>query len=824
MRRALTRASLAALGLAVVSAVAAYVYFRQSLPTIDGSIGVAGITAPVEIVRDADAIPHILGATREDALFGLGYVHAQDRLWQMEFQRRIGFGRLSEIFGDVTVPEDRFLRTVGFGRAARAAWAQLPSDARAAVEAYIGGVNAFIGAHRGRQLPPEFTLLRIAPEPWSGPDVLVWVKMMAWDLSENYRFELMRRDLSVRVGHERVAELMPPYPDDALTILSGGPAVAGRFGPASPPRHAPGAIARAAGALWSDRFADTRGAHRPEGLGSNNWVVDGTLTASGRPLLANDPHLGTQIPSLWYLAHLSAPDFDVAGATLPGLPAVAIGRNRFIAWGETNVGADVQDLYIERLDEVSGTAEFRGLQEPLRLTTETIAVKGGPSVAVTVRSTRHGPIVSDALNANDGRAEPLPPLALRWTALDDDDRTLAAFLRLNQARNWTEFTSALRDLVSPSQNFVYADTAGHIGYYASGRIPVRSLGDGSVPVPGWDGQHEWSGWVPFDELPHAYDPPSHFIVTANNRPAPGTYPHLIALEYPNPYRAERITELVRSKGELTPDDFRAIQADTRSPHARALVPLLLAHVEPESALDRQAAEALRAWNFEATEDSAAAAIFEAWFLQLAPAIVGDELGDALRVYQGRFSYITRFLASVLRGAREGSDPAESPWCDDTRTPMRESCTQVVTRALHDGVLALSRTLGGDPKTWRWDAAHRVRFPHQGFDPVPALRRLFSRSMPNGGDWSTVNVGGVDAGRPFEQTAIPGYRQILDLSPAADNRFIDAVGQSGHVLSRHYDDFLEDWHEVRHRRMRTSRDDIERGAMGHLRLVPAGASR
>ena len=560
-----------------------------------------------------------------------------------------------------------------------------------------------------------------------------------------------------------------------------------------------------------------------EALGSNNWVVDGTLSASGKPLLANDPHLGAQIPSLWYLAHISWGEVDVIGATLPGAPAVAIGRNRFVAWGETNVAADVEDLFRERLDATGRFAEFRGAQEPLQLIPETIQIKGAPSVQLQVRVTRHGPLMSDAINANNAesprepRPAPLEPLAFRWTALDPQDTTIVSFLALNEARNWDDFTAALRDFVVPSQNFVYADVNGHIGYYAPGRIPVRASGDGSLPAIGWSGEAEWTGWVPFEELPHTYDPPEHFIVTANNRPAPSTYPHLIGLEWTEPYRAQRITDLLRRKAKLTADDFAAIQADTFSLHADTLLPLLLKNVPQPNASDEPAIAMLRGWTRDARGDSGAAALFQAWLLHLTPAIAGDELGPILTAdYMGpdRSSFVARFLAKTLASP-------DSAWCDDVRTPVREMCQDAVVTALHAAVADLTRQLGGDMSRWRWDAVHRAVFPHQGLDSVSLLRPLLSRSMPHGGDWSTVNVGAVVANHPYDQHSISGYRQIVDLSPANDSRFLDAVGESGHPLSRHYDDFLADWVAVRHRPMRMERKAVEAGAIGHLRLVPVG---
>jgi len=602
---------------------------------------------------------------------------------------------------------------------------------------------------------------------------------------------------------------------------------------------------------WSNAFALSLSAGDPsvrnfllgnartEALGSNNWVVDGTLTASGKPLLANDPHLGTRLPSTWYLAHVVAGDFEIIGATLPGTPAVALGRNRFIAWGATNVAPDVEDLYRERLDDAGKFAEFRGAREPVTIVPETIAIKGGATVHLDVRVTRHGPLISDAINANSAaqkrepRPPPVEPLAFRWTALDDEDSTLVSFLKLNEAHNWDQFTSALRDFVVPSQNFVYADVDGHIGYYAPGHIPIRAKGDGSQPAEGWTGDAEWTGWIPFDELPHLYDPPEHFIVTANHRPAPPGYPYFLGLEWPEPYRAQRVRDLiggVRPQPEAqagngrpphdprgTPgfisDDFARMQGDTVSLHAKTLLPLLLAHAHPDAEPDQRAIVMLRAWNDNASGDSAAAAIFSAWFLQLAPTLAGDEIGPlALESYQGRFSFITRFVINTLA-------TNDTRWCDDVRTEKKETCDEAVTAALRKGVSDLTARLGSDMTRWRWDTVHQAVFPHQGLDSLGALRPFVSRSVPNGGDWSTVNVGPVAADTPFEQHTVPGYREIIDLSPANDSRFLDAVGQSGHLLSKHYADFLRDWQAVKHRKMRMARPQIEQGAIGHLTLKP-----
>jgi penicillin amidase len=447
---------------------------------------------------------------------------------------------------------------------------------------------------------------------------------------------------------------------------------------------------------------------------------------------------------------------------------------------------------------------------------------------VDVRISRHGPLVSDAINATNAlaRTEPKPapiePLAFRWTALDDEDNTIVAFQRLNEAKNWSDFTQALRLFVVPSQNFVYADIDGHIGYYAPGRIPIRASGDGSMPAEGWTGKMEWIGWIPFEELPHTFDPPSHFIVTANNRPVAADYPHFLALEYHEPFRAQRITDLIRGRHKMTPDDFRGIQSDTLSLHARSLLPVLLGRAgsarfprdgHSRETPDRQALNLLTHWDFDARADRPEPAIFQAWFLRLADTLVVDELGRVVsNDYERRFTFVHRFLMNTLSADH-------SRWCDDVGTPKRGTCDDAVTSALHDAVAALTRRLGGDMAHWRWDAIHRAVFPHQGLDAVAVLRPLLSRSIPGGGDWSTVDAGPFAVDRPFEQHEVPGYRQIVDLSPANDSRFLDAVGESGHFLSNHYDDFLEDWRAVRHRPMRMDRATIEQDALGRLRLTP-----
>jgi penicillin G amidase len=827
MRRVLLKALLAGIVLVGVIALGAYFYLRRSLPQLDGTVTVSGLSAPVDIVRDSGSVTHVFGKTKLDAYFGLGYAHAQDRLWQMEFQRRVGHGRLSEIFGNATLPTDRFLRTLGTGRAARSAWETLAQQSKAELNAYVTGVNAFIATHHGGQLPPEFTILRFEPEPWTGPDVLAWTKMMAWDLSKNYSTELLRHDVVAVLGAERAADLFRPYPADGLTILSERdlPKTLSKLATTEERRtrsnDSPFLRSSVVESLSAAFASSIDFPSLGSALGSNNWVVDGTMTATGKPLLANDPHLDAQIPSLWYLAHLSGGDFEAIGATLPGAPAIVIGRNKFIAWGETNVMGDVQDLYAEKLNAAGTHAEFRGVLEPLKIVHETIGVKGTDPVTLTVRISRHGPLISDAINANNAeskkvpRPAPLDPIAFRWTALDADDPTVTAVLRVNDARNWSEFTTALRDFLVPAQNFVYADVDGHIGFYAPGRFPIRAAGNGSTVSEGWTGEAEWTGWVPFDQLPHTYDPAEHFVVTANERAVPPDFSNGIGGEWSEPYRAQRIVDRLHQKPKLTVDDFASIQADTFSLHAKVLLPILLERVHPIDAADERAVALLRQWNLDAREDLAAPAIFQAWYFELLPAVAADELGPALTPdYQGldRSSYRSRFLLHTLADRT-------NVWCDDVRTPAKETCDDAASAALHAGIARLTTQLGGDMAAWRWGAVHRSVFAHSTLDGVPVLGRLLRRTVPHGGDWSTVDVGPVYAPKPFDQHALPGYRQIIDLSTANDSRFLDAVGQSGHVLSPHYDDALPLWVAGRYRKMLMDRAMIEKDAIGRLRLQP-----
>ena len=753
-----------------------YLHLRGSLPKVKGTVRLNGLDGQVEVVRDAEGIPHIFTATDHDAFFALGYVHAQDRMWQMEVQRRIGAGRLSEVLGEAALSTDQFLRTVGIYRAARAAWPAIGAESQAALEAYAAGVNAWLDGRR--TLPPEFLILGVKPEPWTVYDSLAWAKMMAWDLGGNYDLELLRARLAQAIGLERTAELLPPYPEEGPTILA-----------------AAQAAAQTAGTLL-DLDTSLQTAWQLGGLdvGSNSWVIAGNRTESGLPLLANDPHLGARIPSIWYLAELQGDRLHAIGATLPGLPAVVIGHNDDIAWGTTNLGPDVQDLYVERINPQNPNQyEIEGQWVDMLVIEEPIYVKGCPEpILWAARSTRHGPLISDV------SSQAPMPVALRWTALDPGDTTIDAFLQVNYARDWDAFTQGMRSYVAPSQNFLYADRQGNIGYLAPGRIPVRTQGDGTLPVPGWDGAYEWTGWIPFEELPQAFNPPSGFIVTANNRSVPETYPYLITYDWVPPYRAQRIGELIEHKSEISLADMMAIQADQHSAQAWELLPFLL-QVVPADTRQGRALDYLKGWTGVAAADSVATAIYQAWLMHLGPAIFEDDLhGDLYQDLANR-QHAT-FLANLMADE-------ENTWCDNVLTVPVERCTDVAGMALERALDDLQARRGRNRARWQWGRLHRTQYPHTPFSQVGALRRFFHRQIANGGDGYTVNVAPVRYTEPYLQYHVPSYRQIVDLSDLGNSVFMHTTGQSGNPFSAHYDDLIERHQAVEYLPMVAGRERV-----------------
>ncbi|MFO1068059.1 MAG: penicillin acylase family protein [Geminicoccaceae bacterium] len=740
-----------------------------SLPRTSGEATLPGLGETVEVARDGYGIPHISAASAADAYAALGYVHAQDRLWQMEASRRLVQGRLAELVGDAALPTDRFMRTLGLYRHATAAAGGLAADDRALLEAYARGVNAYLEGWRG-PLPPEFQLLWHTPETWTVVDSLAFTRLMALDLGSNWRTELLRARLARQVTPEQLADLFPE---------AGGPVTLA-------------AVDRQLAGLDLEALERALPPASPPGLGSNVWVVDGTRSRGGKPLLANDPHLGLSAPGIWYLASLQAPGLDVIGGTMPAMPIVVAGRNASLAWGLTNTGPDTQDLFVETLADGGQAYRTPDGPRPFTIREEEIRSRSGRVETLRVRETRHGPVLSDLIADSATLSGPDAVLALAWTALADDDRTLTAGFRLATAGTPGELEAGVTGFLSPQQNVTWASADGQIGLIAPGRVPIRRSGDGTVPAPGADGSHDWTGWIPFPDLPRTVDPAGGQIVNANNRLVGPDYPYLITKDWDPGLRAGRIEAMLGTRNDLDADSFAAMQADIVSPLAQMFAPVLT-----EAARDMGPPgliEAIAAWDGTMAGDRPEPLAFAAWYDALAVAIYGDELGPLFEAYRGmRPEFMRRVLTD------------RPVWCDDIATPgIEESCAERVRLAWERAADRLAASEGPDWRSWRWDRPHRTVMRHRLMERVPYLGPLFRIEVPTGGDGATVAVApypGGDGADAFVSGMGPSYRMIVDWGDPASSRFVAATGQSGHPLSPHWDDQTALWASGRYRPMR-----------------------
>ena len=787
-------------GLVVVLAIivaAGYVWLRGSLPDLDGKRSVAGISAPIEIIRDRAGVPHIVAQSRNDAFYGLGYTHAQDRLWQMEVNRRIGAGRLSELMGETTLQLDRNMRVLGVYHSAEQNYANLDAGTRSALEAYAKGVNAFIATRDFVQhpLPPEFIILGIEPEPWTPPDSLVWGKMMSLSLNVNMSDELLRAHMAQILDPEQLADIYPGYPhpnsyalDPFKEIYKSIPWIG----------------------AWRALTMKNDGEN-----GSNNWVLSGARTATGSPLLANDPHLGLSVPSIWYFAHLSAPDLDTIGATLPGIPAVLVGRNKRIAWGFTNSYGDVQDVFIERIADGDRTRyESPDGSRPFLVREEIITVKDSDPVRLAVRTTRHGPVISDLMSERRQKQMGDYVLALAWTALDEKDTTARATLRIQAAGNWDEFVAALRDYGGPQQNMVYGDIDGHIGFYAPAQIPRRDPTNtivGTLPAPGWDARFDWQGFLPFDELPHEMDPTGGTIATANNAIVDDSYPHHITFDWEHPYRIRRIRELIDARDKHSIESFRRAQGDNISTMARDFLAILVKS-KPTDEGSRRAIEMLKVWDGDMALNRPEPLIFSHWYSQLEIRIYADELGS---LFRESWRYRPLFVHRVLTDRQV--------WCDDVTTDSVETCNHAITSALAHTINALTEEYGDDMTKWRWGDAHYAHMKHLPFTFVPILNQIFDLKIDASGGPYTVNRGGYSITNdkaPFAQIHGSSFRAIYDLGDLDRSLYVHTTGQSGNPLSQFFDNFVRPWRDLEYIPMTTSRRDYSAGSHGTLVLTPA----
>ena len=747
----------------ILAIAAAFLWLRSSLPPVESHRTLAGLSAEVRITRDPTGVPTIAAANDTDAAFALGYVHAEDRLFQMDLQRRFGAGRLAEWFGEVAVDNDRVMRTLGLARAAERQLAGLPPEVRAALTAYAAGVNAYIGDRRGA-LPLEYYLLRASPQPWRPVDTLIWGKLMAWRLAGNYRGKLVRARVAQHASAEEMSILYPAYPKDGPIIL--------------------GALSEIYRPLPLDPLIALTPSLEDPVRASNNWVVAGARTTSGKPLLANDPHLGLEAPGVWYLARIVTPQQTLVGATAAGAPFVIIGHNERIAWGFTNTESDVSDLFIEKTDP-SDPAKYLAPDGslPFATRTEEIRVRGGAPVMLAVRETRHGPVISD-LGMAAGIAQPGYALALRATYLMDGDQTPQALWEIEHATDWDSFRGALANFVAPQQNIVYADVDDHIAFIAPGRVPIRAKGDGWLPMPGWTGENDWTGFIPFDALPMAIDPPEGRIVTANNKVVPDSYPYFLGRDWDLPNRAARIGTLL-DQAPQSLDSSAAIQRDIFSPMADKLLPLMI-EAPPSSPRARAAIERLKAWDRRMDKDKVEPLIFVAWLREFNRTVLADKLGAAFEEYWDLHSDV---IQSIL---------TEHPdWCDDRTTVVVEVCDEQLATALNRALDELARTYGDNMDEWRWGRAHAAKFRNAVLAQVPVIGRLVATAIPADGGADTVNRGATairNTAAPYEDVHGPGLRMVVDLADPMKARFMAVPGQSGNPLSPHYGDLIEPWRD------------------------------
>jgi penicillin amidase len=763
----------------ILITVAGIIYLLSAQTNPSGKRIIKSLGDSVVISFDESDIPHIQAKSASDAIFALGYLHASERSWQMEINRRLASGRLSEILGKETLAIDRFIRTLGIKRAAEKQFDHYPIATKRLLQSYADGVNAG-NAHLGWALPVEYFLTASKPGHWSPTDSVAWMLMMALDLGGNWQKELQRLELSQFLTTQQVWEVMPAYP------------------PGEPVSHVdfakmyrdinvfnPNPLARdqKSKKLPATELAINEVPGGKEGIGSNNWALSGKLTSSGKPLLANDPHLGLSAPAIWYMAHLDAPGLNVIGATLPGIPAVVLGRTDKFAWSFTNTGPDVQDLYIEELDPKNPEA-YRGPEGPLpfKVRQEIIDIKGEPPLRFIVKETRHGPVISESY----ARAKRIIDtdrfvLALRWTALDVENQSVAGLLDMNHAKDLETFKQALRKNYAPMQNVVMADVDGNISFQTAGVAPKRTLHQGLygvAPALGWEKQYDWTGYVPFEQLPNSSNPNSNWIATANQKVIAINDPNPLTGDWDLPTRYDRIVDLIKSRPTHDFASMKAMQADTLSLGATPLLELFKS-VQSTHPLAQQAIELSKNFDGDMKIDSAGALIFNAWADQLTRKLY-SRLGYLFTENYGARSFRQSLILQLQN--------PNSPWCNDPKTEQIESCADTSNAAFDTALEQLHSQFGSNPKNWAWGNAHIAVSEHRPLSKVPLLGSFFNLTQPFPGDSFSINVGRLEllrADNPFETKQAPSLRTLYDLSDLEQSLFIYQSGQSGWVQNKLY---------------------------------------
>ncbi|NTU62214.1 MAG: penicillin acylase family protein [Chloroflexi bacterium] len=820
-----------------------YLYLtRRALPQTDGTVQLPGLRAPVTIIRDKNGVPHIYAGSPHDLFFAQGYVQAQDRLWQMESFRAGIAGTTSQLQPSIgNLEADKFVRTLGWRRAAEADYEAAGPEAREILQAFADGVNAYRNAQNSN-VPSEFFIVGafgskgpgFLPQPWDAIDSLQTAKYMAWDLSGNASNEMFHVKLMQKFGAANypavVNALQPPYDDQSMPIIV------------------------PEGIVWQnvpDRLAvfdglDAVFGKRGRGLGSNNWVVSGSRSTTGQPILANDPHLSFQIPALWYFNSVHCQPvsaecpYDVIGASLPGVPGIVIGHNARIAWGVTNVGPDVQDLFIEKVDNTTNQYEYKGQQLDLKIVSSSWTIKGklpegyqpssnevdeyDPStdttkITLNVRYTGHGPLITDvdAAYAVDNQ-----PVAFSWTAINVPDKALESFFGINVAQNWEDFRAALSLFGTPSQNFIYADVDGNIGYQTPGRIPIRAKGDGQLPVPGWTGEYDWTGYIPFDELPRAYNPAKGYIATANNAVVGPDFPYFLSMEWDRGYRAKRIVDMIEAKDKLSADDMAAIQGDDLDIAAQQIAPFLNGlQVQGDA---QKVLNAIQQWDFYTSEQSVGASAYQVFWLHLLRNTFDDDLGDLAQDYVSGDDVNRQAMILLL------AQPAAKWWDDAATSDRAETRDDILKQSLADAAQDLVAQYGSDPNGWQWGKLHTVTFEHRALGDQP-VAFIYNRGPFPVSAYSALvnNTAGsfgfsYQPGNPkltdiMKETWGPSLRQIVDLSNLNDSRFIHTTGQSGLPTSSHYDDMTPLWLKIQYVPMWWNATDVKANAEGTLTLTP-----
>ncbi|MFK5980013.1 MAG: penicillin acylase family protein [Rhizobiaceae bacterium] len=786
-----------------------YLVFTNTIPDDNGTFTLTGLEQEVSILRDKEGVPHIEAQSHADAAMGLGFAHAQDRLWQMEVLRMAGQGRLSELFGEATISSDTFLRTLDMASAARDSYELLKPQTKNIIESYVAGVNAYINRDIGKfstKFPPEFLILGVTPEPWEPWHSGLIVKVMALTLDQNMGHEIKRLAMASKGFSPKEIESLVGY----------GP----RDNPAPLPdlRNIYEFSAKQASnspAKYTDIVVETGK------RASNNWVISGSRTQSGKPILANDPHLGLTAPSMFYLTHLSFTNEDglqnIIGGSLPGTPLILVGRNDSLAWGLTTTGVDSQDIFVERLDP-GDNMKYLTPDGPkaFEVRTEILKTSKGTQVEIVVRNSRHGPILPGEYKNLENILPKNHVAALRWTALDHDDVTLDSVLEMTLTKTVDDFIESQRTSVSPMQSIVVADIEGNIGLIAPGRVPIRNdenVIQGRAPVPGWLAKYDWVGEIPFDDLPKIVNPASGAIATANANFLPSTYGQHITYDWAEHFRQARVEEKIIQTNEI--HDIAksiSIMGDTRSEAMLRLRDIALDLVPGGVRFDIGMMAALKSWDGRMDKSSSEALIMMAWFKNLHKDILADDLGDEYELFKkGKITPLLRLLEN--RGTRD--------WCDRTDTLVKETCSEILAGSLAAALKEIAKAQGDDWQKWRWGNAHIALGAHRPFAKVGLLADLFNVSIESAGGPYTLRRGQTDFGedKPFYSRHGSAYRAVYDFGDLNKSMFMQSTGQSGHFLSKNYRTFSERWADMKFIQMSTRREDYAEGAMGTWTLKP-----